>query len=218
MVAKYSSHVRRAPRVDASTSASARDGNRMLAALPRRGRARLASYLKEVMLARREVLFEPGCVPAHADLPHEGPMNSLVVPLRDGSTTEAVPVGLEGAAGIGVDATDPTMEAFTRGVVQMPGTATCLPAARMAEAAAASLPPRRPFSHHAEAAMSLALQSVARNAVHRVKARLARWLLMAPDRAGLKGAACECYAALRGRYERLLRPAGAGVKMEPEAR
>jgi CRP-like cAMP-binding protein len=158
-------------------------GNRLLAALPRRERGLLAPDLEEVRLVRGQVLFEPGRVPSHVHFPHAGTMISLVLPLHEGGETETVTVGIEGAAGIGVDPTETTIESFLRGMVQMPGAAARVPAKRLAEAAGASPVLRRLLSRHAEAAMSMALQSVACNAAHRQPARLARWLLVALDRA-----------------------------------
>lgn len=177
------------PRVDsradtAPAGVAAGGGNQLLAAFSRRDRALLAPHLEEVLLERGQVLFEPGTVPAHASFPHEGTMISLVVPLRDGSMTETIAVGLEGVAGVCVDATEASMASFTRGVVQMPGAAARIPVERLAQAALASPGLRRLLAHYAEAAMSMALQSVACNATHSARVRLVRWLLTAQDRAG----------------------------------
>ncbi|MDO9712211.1 Crp/Fnr family transcriptional regulator [Paracraurococcus lichenis] len=157
--------------------------NCLLAALPHQDQPDLAPYLEEVTLVRGQVLFEPGHVPSHVHFPHAGTMVSLVLPLRDGGTTETVTVGLEGAAGISVDATDATVEAYTRAVVQMPGTATRILTTDLARAAAASPSLRHLLARYAEAAMSMALQTAACNAQHPLRPRLARWLLTAQDRA-----------------------------------
>ncbi|MDO9709316.1 Crp/Fnr family transcriptional regulator [Paracraurococcus lichenis] len=229
--------------------------NRLLAAFPRQDLAGLADQFEEVRLVRGQILFEPGQVPPHVHFPHAGTIISLVLPLRDGGTTETVTVGLEGAVGLGVDAADAAVEAYTRGVVQMPGAAARILTTSLARAAAASPALRQLLARHAEAAMSMALQTAACNAQHPLRARLARWLLTAQDRsgdaaaplpltqevlaemlsvrrasvgevalalqaeglvrlsrggvrvldrAGLEGAACECHAALRCRYGRLL--------------
>jgi CRP-like cAMP-binding protein len=159
-------------------------GNRLLGAFPPNDRASLNPDLEEVRLIRGQVLFEPGEVPTHVYFPHEGTMISLVMPLRDGGATETVTVGLEGAAGIGVDATDHEVAAFVRALVQMPGMAARIPSARLVDAAIASPALRHLLARYAEAAMSMALQSAACNAAHPVRARLARWLLVALDRAG----------------------------------
>lgn len=159
-------------------------GNRLLAAFSPGDHARLGPDLEQVQLIRGQVLFEPGEVPTHVYFPHEGTMISLVMPLHDGGATETVTVGLEGAAGIGVDATDREVDAFVRGLVQMPGMAARVPSARLVDAAIASPALRHLLARYAEAAMSMALQSAACNAAHPVRARLARWLLVALDRAG----------------------------------
>lgn len=158
-------------------------GNRLLAALPVEGRARLAAQIEEVRLVRGQVLYEPGQVPAHVYFPHAGAMISLVLPLRDGGVTETVTVGLEGAAGLPIDAADPGIEAYTRGVVQMPGPAARVLTTRLAEAAAASPALRQLFARSAEVVMSMALQTAACNATHALRPRLARWLLTTLDRA-----------------------------------
>src|SRR5690348_11016099 len=96
-------------------------GNRLLASFPQWDRAHLAPEIEEVRLVRGQLLFEAGRVPGHVYFPHEGTMVSLVLPLRDGRVTETITVGREGAAGLGVDAADGSVDAFVRGVVQMPG-------------------------------------------------------------------------------------------------
>jgi CRP-like cAMP-binding protein len=158
-------------------------GNRLLAAFPRPDLDRLRPDLEERRLARGDVLFEVGGAPGHACFPHAGTMVSLVLPTPEGGAIETVTVGREGFVGLGVDPTDATVEAYARAVVQMPGSATVAPAARIAEIAAASPALRRLLARHAEAAMSMALQSAACLAAHPVRARLARWLLTAADRA-----------------------------------
>ncbi len=133
---------------------------------------------------RGQVLYEPGRVPSHVHFPYDGTMISVVLPLRDGAAMETLTIGMEGAAGLGVDAADTEVEAFARGVVQMPGAAARVPMPRIAAAAAASATLRRLLARHAEAQLSMAMQSVACNAAHPLRARLARWLLTALDRAG----------------------------------
>ncbi|CAH2605832.1 Crp/Fnr family transcriptional regulator (plasmid) [Rhodovastum atsumiense] len=246
--------------------AAAPDGNRLLASVSRHDLDRLAPDLEEVTLLRGQVLFEPGRIPSHVHFPHAGTMVSLVMPLLEGGAAETVTVGLEGAAGLGVDAADPTVEAFTRGLVQMPGKADRVLTPLLAKAASASPALRRLLARQAEAAMSMALQSVACRAAHQVRPRLARWLLTALDRApggdpalpltqeflaemlgvrratvgeaalalqagslirirrgcvvvldraGLERAACECHAALRRRFERLLQDAAVVRPADP---
>ena len=146
-------------------------------------RARLAVDLDEVALGRGQVLFEPSTIPSYAYFPFEGTMLSLVLPLRDGRAAETITIGCEGVAGVGIDPTDPTVETFSRGVVQMPGRAARVPITRLARLAAESSSFRAVLSRFMAAAFSMALQSVACNASHPVRARLARWLLTANDRA-----------------------------------
>lgn len=156
--------------------------NQLLAALPAAEQQLLAPHLEEVELPRGAVLFEHGAPVEQVHFPYCGTMVSLVVGLRDGRMVEAVTVGCEGAVGAGVDLGDLEVESFARAVVQMPGRAVRLPAARLAQAAADSALLRRRFARQALGLQSMALQSVACNAVHRVPARLARWLLTAQDR------------------------------------
>ncbi len=158
-------------------------GNHLLAALSPDDRTRLAADFEEVPLTRGQVLFEPGAVPSHAYFPHEGTMISLVLPLREGRTAETITVGAEGVAGVGMDPTDPTLEAYTRAIVQMPGRATRVATARLSRVASESSTLRPLLSRFLAAALSMALQGVACNASHPVRARLARWLLTASDRA-----------------------------------
>lgn len=170
-----------------SASGVSATGNRLLSLMPARDWAELALELEEVRLRRSQVLFEPEQLPSHVYFPHAGAMISLVLPLRDGGATETITVGLEGAAGLSVDPTDSSVASFVRGIVQMAGSATRVARSRLAETAAASPALRRVLARHAEAAMSMAMQSVACNGSHPVRARLARWLLIACDRAAPGG-------------------------------
>lgn len=162
-------------------------GNHLLAALPAGDQALLAADMQEVFLTRGQILFEDGQVPAHVYFPYAGSMVSLVLPLRDGGVTETVSIGVEGAVGLTVDPSDRAVPSFGRGLVQLPGQAARISRERLADAALASPSLARVLARFMEALMSMAVQSVACNANHPVRSRLARWLLIASDRANPGG-------------------------------
>ncbi len=156
--------------------------NRLIASLRPADLTLLEPHLEPVVLSRGEVLFEPGDDVVATYFPAAGTMASMVLPMADGRVVEAASIGREGAIGGIVSAGQ--KPAFARAVVQMPGTALRLDAARLDEAKDGSKTLRDLFARYADALLAQILQSVACNALHTIEQRYCRWLLMTQDRVG----------------------------------
>jgi CRP-like cAMP-binding protein len=156
--------------------------NRLLAGLKPRDFALLSAALEDVALVRGDVLFEAGQDVEYVHFPAKGAIAGLVLNLRDGSSAEAAMIGWEGAVGGVISEGD--KPAFTRGIVQMAGTAKRLHTDVLEQAKRKSSDLRDHFARYADCLLAQVLQSVACNAVHGFDARLARWLLSVQDRTG----------------------------------
>ena len=164
-----------------SASAAPAPRNRLLAALPPDGLASLRPRLEPVELPLRQVLHPAGGPVEWAYFPEAGWV-SMVAYLEDGDAAEVGLVGREGVVGLplllGADRDD--IEAM----VQAPGTALRI-GAEAFRAALEDIPGLRPLLlrhalvHHGQVARTAAC-----NGRHHTEERLARWLLMAHDRAG----------------------------------
>ena len=154
--------------------------NRLLAALPSDDLARLRLRLEAVELPFRQVLHAAG-KPIEAVFFPETGYASMLTYLEDGDAAEVGMAGYEGMVGLpvllGADHDD--IEAM----VQCPGTALLMDAQAFREAleripAFHRLLLRYALVHHGQVARTAAC-----NGRHHVDQRLARWLLMAHDRA-----------------------------------
>jgi CRP-like cAMP-binding protein len=155
-------------------------GNRLLASLSPTDRAILEPAMTTVLLARDDVLCEPGEDVTHTYFPGPGVVASLVVAMADGRAVEAVTIGREGAIGGIVSAG--SKPAFARAVVQIGGTALRMETAALESAKERSSAIRDLFSRYADTLLAQTMQSVACNALHAIDARLCRWLLTTHDR------------------------------------
>jgi len=154
--------------------------NRLLTALPADDLARLWPRLEAVELPLRKVLHAPG-EPIEAVYFPETGWFSMLAYLENGDAAEVGLVGYEGMVGLpvllGADSND--IEA----VVQGPGTALRMDAKAFREEleripALRTLLLRYALVHHEQVARTAAC-----NGRHQIDQRLARWLLMAHDRA-----------------------------------
>jgi len=216
--------------------------NRLLAALPEAEYQALAPALEPLALAPGMALYESGEAQPYLYFPASG-IVSLLYLLEDGSTTEIALTGREGVVGIslfmGCGVTP------SRAVVQIAGHAWRLRAAAMRQSLdrGGSLQPL--LLRFTQALITQMTQTGVCNRHHSVDQQVCRWLLLALDRldtaeiamtqeriahllgrricvlerAGLEQRACECYAAVRTEYERLLpappvTPATAGSRRE----
>jgi CRP-like cAMP-binding protein len=153
--------------------------NRLLAALPPPVMALFAPHLKIVSLKLGAILQREGEPIEHVYFPLDG-MISLVVITGDGGGIETVTVGREGAVGVGAGLG--RRKAFTRAVVQAPGSAAHMSAYEFQRAAVQSDLVRSLIHESSESMLAQAQQTVACNTTHNLSARLARWLLQTHDR------------------------------------
>src|SRR5262249_37883999 len=152
--------------------------NRFLAALPLNDFSLLAPQLRIVELARGAVLHEPGEPIEHVYFPHDG-MVSVVTIMRNGGTVETASLGRTGV--IGATAALGARHAVGRAIVQLPGTASRLPAPRFHAAAQESHAISDLAVRYNDLLIAQIQQSVACNALHTLEARLCRWLLQTHD-------------------------------------
>ncbi|MEJ0018484.1 MAG: Crp/Fnr family transcriptional regulator [Acetobacteraceae bacterium] len=107
-------------------------------------------------------------------------MISLLAVMESGDGVETATIGREGAvntmAGLG------GRRAAGRAVVQVAGMSSQILASRFQSAANESPSIRNLIVRYNEAQVSAVYQSVGCNAIHRVEARLCRWLLQTRDR------------------------------------
>ncbi|MBW3559011.1 MAG: Crp/Fnr family transcriptional regulator [Proteobacteria bacterium] len=172
--------------IETATAARAANGqiatdNALLARLDAEDREALERAGKRVRLTQGQILFEPDDQITAVFFPLSGAM-SLVVVMGDGSAVEALMVGREGA-------TDTLSYAIphraaARCVVQLPGEALRVDAARLRELARTRPGVQAVMELHAGRASLDLQQNAACNAVHRLEPRLAKWLLNSHDRAG----------------------------------
>lgn len=156
--------------------------NRLLESLSASDRKLLAKDLQPCTLERGEVLFEPGQDVVNVYFPGPGMIAALLLNLREGATAETAMIGQEG--GVGGVISNGNKPAFTRGVVQIAGSALRLPTPSLQSATQRSPSLRDHFARYADCLLAQVLQSVACNAIHEFDARLARWLLATQDRIG----------------------------------
>jgi CRP-like cAMP-binding protein len=154
-------------------------GNHFLDSLSAENFNLLRPFLVDVIFQRNAVLCVPDseidCVwfPTTAIL-------SVVTILADGQDVEAWTVGHESAYGL-LNALG-SATAIDRVIAQVPGAAIRMRASRLRAAAALSISVTDLIIRHVQANIAQIQQSVACNAVHKVEARLCRWLLMTQDR------------------------------------
>ena len=154
--------------------------NRLLAALPSDDFRRLAGSLQPVNLELKQVLHAPGERVEVAYFPESGTV-SMLAPLEGGELLEVGMIGREGMVGLpAILGTDTTA---TEAMVQMPGSAWRIRASALREAFEHSAALRALLLRYVQAYHTQVALAAACNARHAIEERLARWLLMAHDRA-----------------------------------
>jgi CRP-like cAMP-binding protein len=153
--------------------------NRLLAALALEDLDTLRAQLEPVPLPHKQTLSSPGAPIDHVYFVEEG-MVSLVQPLQ-GCMIEVGVTGKEGFFGVPVllGADTSPLEAM----VQIPGSALRIEASAFREEAGRSIALSGLLLRYAQALQIQVSLSAACNGRHPLPERLARWLLMARDRA-----------------------------------
>ena len=155
--------------------------NGLLAALPPEDLARLRPRLQRVELPFDQTLYPAGGAVEAALFPESG-MVSLVTALDGG---EQVEVGIAGREGlIGLPLVYGNSHSLTEARVQVEGTALRLGAAALHAAMEESAALRGLLLRYALAFHAQVTLTAACNARHAIEHCLARWLLIAHDRAG----------------------------------
>ncbi|HEY2482311.1 MAG TPA: Crp/Fnr family transcriptional regulator [Caulobacteraceae bacterium] len=153
--------------------------NYLLRALAPVDRAALEPGLALCELASGEPLYEPEYPVDWVWFPLTSVL-SVVTVMRDGRAVESDTVGRESA--VGILAAISSAVCTSRTFAQVPGRALRLSAVRLRRQAEHSPGLRKLLMRHALANIAQAHQSVACNALHPVRARVCRWLLMTQDR------------------------------------
>ena len=151
-------------------------GNRLLAALPPADLGLLAPYFKQVSLKQDAVLVRSGDRNEQVYFPHSGTI-SFMLDMPNGQTVATSVIGHEGAVGM----LGPS-RSTTTAVVRVAGIASQISASRFHAAFGQSSAIRHAVQTHTRAVLMQFQHVAACNALHRVEARMARWLLHIHDR------------------------------------
>lgn len=154
--------------------------NRLLAALPRKDREQLLLNCEQIELIFAEALYLAGDIIPYVYFP-TGSFISLMAPINDGENLEVGLIGNEGMFGItlmlDVDA------APFHALVQGAGSALRITAPSFLRELEQSHALQLELNRYLYVSMSQLAQRAVCTRFHVVEARLARWLLMAQDRA-----------------------------------
>lgn len=153
------------------------DQNHVLAPLPAADRVRLAAAF-EPYQSDHEVFVDAGGTISHAYFPFAG-LISVVAALNNGRRAEVATVGREGMAGLPLFLGSHT--SLYEVVSQVAGHGLRMPAAVFTDEVGRSPALRTRLLRYTELRMAMLGQTAACNAVHRIGARLARWLLISHD-------------------------------------
>jgi CRP-like cAMP-binding protein len=143
--------------------------------------AELSPHLREMPLYAGQRLYEPGDFVDMVYFPSSCSVAFMTV-MADGHHVETASIGFEGAAGLLPAISD--APSASRVFVQIGGGAVALPASSLREQARRSLSLMSTILAFFQAALVEAQASAACGAVHNLRARLARCLLISADRVG----------------------------------
>lgn len=153
-------------------------GNQLLARLPAALRASLDPHLRSVRLERGQSIFMAH-EPLRAVYFPETSVIALLTRLNGGETLEVGLVGRDGMAGL---ALIPSVNMMPyEAIVQVAGTALRMPSDVLKHAVHQPGNLRELFGHYAYSVFAQGVQTAACNALHSVKKRCARWLLLTHD-------------------------------------
>jgi CRP-like cAMP-binding protein len=155
--------------------------NKLLASLPTEALQRLLAQAEVVRLAHGDQVIFPDEPIRHMYFPLNC-LLSLVTQMRDGSMVESGCIGREGMSGVPVilGAETTPMPTFT----QIPGEAVKIRSAVVKAEYERGEHLHDTLNRYIHVVIVVGSQSAACNAVHKVEARAARWLLMSADGIG----------------------------------
>jgi len=154
--------------------------NQLLGAFEAEVRKRIDPHLEPVTLKFGEVVCEAGGELRHAYFP-QGSVLSLLTQLESGDAIETANIGREGA--FGLFAAMYSRVSFNRCIVQLEGPMVRCDIEVLLSAFNQSNQIRDLFVSFSETLLAQVQQTAACNAMHTVKKRICRWLLMMHDRA-----------------------------------
>ena len=156
-------------------------GNGLLDRVQGKDQTALMRYCEVVELRFGQILYQPGDPLTHVYFPLSG-MVSLIAVMQDGRAIETMTIGREGV--VATSASGYVDPAFSRFMVQVPGMAVRATAQGFEDMVDASVGFCSAVSRYREVLLRTTLQIVACNAVHSVRQRCARWILVTHDRSG----------------------------------
>lgn len=154
-------------------------GNHFLDQLDAADSAALVPHLRRVRLVRDQVLVRIGEPVAQAILPVDS-IVSVLLEMEDGAAVETRTIGREGGFGL-LHALGGALS-YETVTTQVSGDAYALDRRLFAARAADSMTLSHQIVRTAQATLVQSGQTVACNALHDVRQRLCRWLLMTQDR------------------------------------
>src|SRR5258707_6184588 len=152
---------------------------RILAALQPEDFDRYSPALQPVSLSLRQVIHDVSSPIEHVYFVEQG-VGSILTIMADDSAIEVGMIGSEGM--VGVSAVFGSATSGQHVIVQIPGTALRMDAARCKAAFDESAAVRMAVLRFATALMNLSAQTAACNRLHSIEQRFARWLLIALHR------------------------------------
>jgi CRP-like cAMP-binding protein len=154
--------------------------NELLRHLPADEWRQLSAHTRIMTLRYAEVLFNDDEPPDMAFFPLTALVSMMAV-MRNGDEIEYGSIGREGMVGLQVALGAQALRG--RAICQLEGEVLCLPGAAIRESDRAP-ELHRLLMRYAQSTINVLAQSAACNALHSVRERTARWLLITRDRAG----------------------------------
>lgn len=154
-------------------------GNMFLDELSAKEQASLRPHLRPVQLVRDEVLTREGQPVVNVVLPTTA-IISVLCEMKDGTLIETRTIGREAGFGLLHALGGPL--SYETVTVQVSGEGLMIDRRELAAQASRSQAMAEAIIRHAQADLVQSAQTVACNALHDVRQRLSRWLLMTQDR------------------------------------
>jgi CRP-like cAMP-binding protein len=155
--------------------------NRFLTSLKSADHSALEAKLSKVALKAGECLVRPGAEVSYAYLPITAVI-SVITTMQDGARIESRTVGREG--GFGLLHALGSRYSYEQAEVQVSGDAWRIATSDLKAVAMSSVSARDRIVEYAQVTLAQAAQAAACNALHDVRQRMCKWLLLTQDRVG----------------------------------